>query len=267
MPGLDIHAGIWLALEAAGIRATHLSGTSAGAIVSAAEACDISALRFAELLEALRDQDLREPRFAWQVRIPWLQSIFGNSKIRRFLEKYLTPPLSTSHIPLPTKPCQIWATRTQDCARLDVAASHDLVSACLASSAVPGILPPVILNGQEYVDGGLRYNCPLPTCWRNFDKVYILIASQPASDYKGTSALSRTIRALQTLMVDQILDVLDETHGAANVQIIWPDIATSAGIMHFDHSLIAAAKRETQAILARPAVSALIADEYRKALK
>jgi len=33
--------------------------------------------------------------------------------------------------------------------------------AVLASSAVPGVFPPVQIDGKEYVDGGVMSNCGL----------------------------------------------------------------------------------------------------------
>jgi NTE family protein len=240
MPGLDIHAGISLALEDAGIFPTHLSGTSAGAIVTAAQAVGISAHEFAfEILAPLADSAIRAPRFAWQLRLPWIQSVHGNRKLAALLEKHVGQRRAIL-------PAQIWATRVQDMQRTDVALSHPLAEACLASAAIPGLFPPVQLNGQDFADGGLRVNLPLPNNWRDFDHVFLLIASPRPTDYHGASALTAAIRAFQTLMADQILDAVDQVQGANNVTIIWPNCRTDAGMLHFDHSLI----KRTQAEVA-----------------
>jgi NTE family protein len=258
LPGLDIHAGIWLALEQAGIRATHCSGTSAGAIVSAADACGYTALDFARsILAPLSDSDIRDSRIAWQLRLPWIASVHDNGKICRFLHRYLEGRYAQ-------KPCEIWATRMQDAERVDLGLCQSLTTACLASSAVPGLLPPVSINGQEHIDGGVRFNLPLPQDWRTYDHVYLLIASPRIGDYKGTSALTNAIRAFQTLMTDQILDVVDETRSAPNVSIIWPDCHTEAGVLHFDHSLIEKARTETAYMLHRPMVASIINEEFKR---
>jgi predicted acylesterase/phospholipase RssA len=53
LPGLDIHCGIWLALEQAGIRADANSGTSAGAAVAALDSAGWSAADAKQLLSTL----------------------------------------------------------------------------------------------------------------------------------------------------------------------------------------------------------------------
>ena len=51
-------------------------------------------------------------------------------------------------------------------ARIEDAAEHwfdrgPVVDAVLASAAVPGLLPPVQIDGQHYLDGGLVHSIPL----------------------------------------------------------------------------------------------------------
>lgn len=243
LPGLDIHAGIWLALEDAGIFPTHLSGTSAGAIVSAAQAVGISAHEFAfEILAPLSDSAIRDPRFAWQLRLPWIASVHGNRKLAALLENHVGQRRAIL-------PAQIWATRVQDMQRTDVALNHSLADACLASTAIPGLFPPVQLNGQDFADGGLRVNLPLPNDWQEYDRVFLFIASPRPSDYHGSSALTAAVRAFQTLMADQILDAVDQVQGANKVTVIWPDVRTDAGMLHFDHALIKRTQAEVAEML------------------
>lgn len=82
--------------------------------------------------------------------------LHGNESLRRLLEESLP------------------ASRIEDlevafqcvAARIETASEHwfsagPLVEAVLASSAVPGILPPVVIDGEHYIDGGIVNSVPV----------------------------------------------------------------------------------------------------------
>ena len=185
MPGLDIHAGIWRALEEAGIVATEVAGTSAGAIVGAANACGWSAAAFEEYLRAHDDASVRHARPCWPVRIPWVESVFENDLILCMLEGAL-PPVWTKLV----KPFSAWACVERNGAIVNVARPEltgSPAEAVHASMSLPGIFPSVTLgDGERYVDGGMRFNLPLLSNWREFDEVWLLIGHTKPEDYKGT---------------------------------------------------------------------------------
>lgn len=249
MPGLDIHAGIWLALSEMGIYATEISGTSAGAIAGAANAAGWGAKSFASHLREYSDDYLRHERPLWKLRLPWIESIQDNDRIRCALEGML--PASFGQF---IKPFHAWACRrrTGDCvnvARPELAATPS--DAVLASMSICGMFPAVgLLDGEDYIDGGVRFNLPLLANWRDYDAVYLLIAKPRAQDYQGRGVISNLVRNLNLLMLDQIVDVLDQTRGAPNVHVVWPEIPGSGSMLRFDHDLIdvsrAAALRQLQ---------------------
>lgn len=249
-PGIDIHAGIWKALDEAGIQSTHNSGCSAGAIVAAVNSSDTWGSRtFAQFIASLDDSNLRETRFAWQLRLRWLDHIYSSERIVELLQSMLPPSWSDMR-----KPSWIWATRMTDAQKVDVAnptVSADPAHAVLASAAVPMIFPGVPLaDGAEYWDGGLRFNLPIPKAWRAFDEVYLLIASSPLKDsHSGGGILTRAIRSLKILMHDQVQDVLDEVAGDPRVRVIWPQVDNADGFLRFNHALIDAAYKQTKLII------------------
>ncbi len=50
-----------------------------------------------------------------------------------------------------------------------------LINAVLASCAVPGLLPPVELDGEHYLDGGLVHSIPVGRAvWLGADRIYVL---------------------------------------------------------------------------------------------
>jgi predicted acylesterase/phospholipase RssA len=255
VPGLDIHAGIWRALDEAGITSTRNSGCSAGAIAAAFNASGSwGGAQFARLIATLNDSDIRSKRFAWQLRMRWIDYIYDSSPIAKLLEANLP-----AHWEEMAKPCQIWATRIKDGEKVDVAAPRCTSGpreAVLASAAVPMVFAPVTLDdGYEYVDGGLRFNLPLPSYWRDFNETFLLIASAPVCVRDARTRgglLTRGIRALKILMYDQTQDVIEQVAGQPRLYVIWPNVwQTLPGFLDFDHTLIDRAHAETMAALNR----------------
>ncbi|MBI4310739.1 MAG: patatin-like phospholipase family protein [Chloroflexi bacterium] len=50
-------------------------------------------------------------------------------------------------------------------AELEVIHEGGLIPALLASTAIPGVLPPVTIGGRMYVDGGILDYCPFDVAW------------------------------------------------------------------------------------------------------
>jgi predicted acylesterase/phospholipase RssA len=240
MPGLDLHAGIWTALEKAGIFATEISGTSAGAIVGAANACGWHAAGFEEYLRQHKDSDVRHEHLFWKARAPFLESIHDSDRIRIILDGIIPPAWGKI-----AKPFHAWACRQRNGERINVARPELATTpaeAVLASMSISGIFPSIcLLDGERYVDGGLRFNLPLLSNWRDFDEVWLLIGQTRPQDYSGRGIISNLIRNINILSLDQIQDVLEETSGSPKVNVIWPDVPSKASMLHFDHNLIEAA--------------------------
>jgi NTE family protein len=238
MPGLDLHAGMWLALQEAGIVATDCAGTSAGAIVGAMDAAGLSPERAIGILVALSDSDMRAPLPFWKLRIPWLDYWLRLDPIRAVLESTL--PASWDQM---VKRLSVWSTRLGDYQAVNVARPELAATptdAVLSSMAISGIFPSVgLLDGNAYCDGGPRRNLPLPANWRDYDEVWLLIGSTRPKEYKRTGGiLTHLIRNVEIAFLDQVLDVLDQVKHAPNVHVLWPAIPVRNGLLHFDHDLI-----------------------------
>ena len=83
-------------------------------------------------------------------------SLQSNQALRRLIERLL-PAKTFADLAVPFE-CVA--------ASIERAAEHwfsdgSLVDAILASSAVPGILPPVKLNGEHFIDGGIVHSIPI----------------------------------------------------------------------------------------------------------
>lgn len=247
MPGLDIHAGITLALAEAGIFSTHNVGTSAGAIISALDSAGWTATQIAAEVASLNDGDVRKERVLWKARAMWIDHYLSNEPAVELLEK-LMPRLFTDL----QKPCCAVATRVRDGKKvwfcgpdLEIVSGtvyHQLRPAVMASFSIHGVFPTVAIAGDEYADGGVRANLPLPPTWKEFDEVWLLIATPPVHYRQRRNIISRLLLNVAWLMRDQVEDVLEEVAGDPRVRVVWPDVGGKDSTLRFNHRLLNSAR-------------------------
>jgi NTE family protein len=156
-----VQVGMLRGLLEAGVRPDLVLGTSVGAINGAVLAA-VPAEEVADRLEAL-----------W--RSPEAAEVFAAGAVARLRE--LARSRTAAHSPAPLRRAlvaQLGDRRIEDlpvpfgcCAAcIEDAAEHwfdrgPLLTAVLASAAVPGLLPPVAVDGRHYLDGGLVNSIPL----------------------------------------------------------------------------------------------------------
>jgi predicted acylesterase/phospholipase RssA/CRP-like cAMP-binding protein len=140
-------AGVARAVVEAGTPIDVVSGVSAGAMVAALLAMGLS---YDELVErcvgAARRVDYTAPVYALTTGRNWsttLRTLFGDTSIEDLPLPYFCTSVNLS------------------AAELVVHDRGSLLHAVRASTAIPGILPPVWHNGDLLVDGGLRNNLPV----------------------------------------------------------------------------------------------------------
>lgn len=146
------HLGVLEALEELGIGIDAIVGTSSGALVAALYQAGHSIAEIARLLS--EQSPLRSLRFHPR---PWE----GLCSPRRMEEKLL-PYLPATFAALP-RPLALGVCDEQGRHRLLF--EGELMSALLASTAIPRVFPPVLREGQRYVDGGVADRLGL-TAWR-----------------------------------------------------------------------------------------------------
>lgn len=153
--------GMLRALLEAGIKPDLILGTSVGAIngsVLAADPSERSVARLADLWTGLSSGGVFEAnlfsRLGTAARTR--THMYSNTVLRRMLES----DLPVSFIEELAVPFQCVA------ASIERAAEHwfaegSIADAVLASCAVPGLLPPVAVAGEHYLDGGLVNSVPV----------------------------------------------------------------------------------------------------------
>ena len=153
--------GMLKALFAAGIRPQMVLGTSVGAINGAAVAAEPSPAAVSRLIDLWTGLG-RAGVFSGSV-----MSRLGTA-VRSRTHLYTPAPLlELLHTHLPVARIEELAVPFQCvAASIEHAAEHwftggPLVEAVLASSAVPGLLPPVAVDGEHFVDGGLVNSIPV----------------------------------------------------------------------------------------------------------
>lgn len=255
-PGLDIHAGISMALNELGIHSTSCAGTSAGAIISALDAFGFTSQAIFALINARSNSDFRERIFASRFRWP----LFASHLLRHDPVADLLQQLFPGNGQALDKTLRIYTTRVRDGLPRVFSYTHaepEIQRAVLASMSISGIFPYVSIRGDEYTDGGVCENLPLPEEWVNFDEVYLLIAAPPVFyDPKAGKGLTRLLRNLSWNMQDHINDVIatvemtvarmkrNREH-APRVFVVRPQCGERAGMLRFDHALIREARRQT----------------------
>ncbi len=153
-----VEVGFYRALTELGLRFDFIVGTSIGAINGAFIAAGMTPAELGQLWTRARLRSFFKPSASLLWRGTYADSLFSPRGLRRFLEKHL-PVRRFEDLRVPLR---ITAT---DLDRGEVVVfgphSGDLLSAVLASCAVPGIYPPVTISGRRLADGGILSNLPL----------------------------------------------------------------------------------------------------------
>jgi NTE family protein len=140
--GFFAHAGFMTALEDEGLLPTHLSGSSAGALVAGLWAAGVDAPRIGdELVKVERDH-------FWDPGVGF--GLLRGARFRSRLEGLLpVEAFEKTRRPLLVSVFDVWTRRTR------VAKSGPLAIAIHASCAVPFLFHPVMLDGRPTLDGGV----------------------------------------------------------------------------------------------------------------
>lgn len=149
------HIGAMRALEEAGIRPTHFLGTSMGSVFAALFAAGLNATAVFDRIGMIDGGKIvRADRLAF-LRGLWARSLLKEAPFRRALAKLLPAhrfedlrwPLSVTATALENGALTVFGAGGR---------SIPLVDALYASCALPVFLPPAIIDGVRYGDGGLR---------------------------------------------------------------------------------------------------------------
>jgi predicted acylesterase/phospholipase RssA/CRP-like cAMP-binding protein len=144
------HIGVFRALREAGIEVDRVGGSSIGAVFAATLALDWSVEKIEEVA---REAFVEEKPFG-DYTIPLVSLIAGRRLNRLVLEHF---DRDIEDLPLP-----YFCTSSQlDSGGLNVHERGALWRAIRASVALPGILPPAVIDRRLSIDGGILNNLPV----------------------------------------------------------------------------------------------------------
>jgi NTE family protein len=156
-----VEVGMLRALFRAGIRPDLVVGTSIGAVNGALVAADPTEAvtdRLVRLWASPEASEVYGDSVARQLRrFAARTHLHSPGPLRRLLERELGERTTFADLVVPFQCCA---------ASIERAAEHwfhsgSVVDAVLASSAVPGLLPPIQIGGEHFVDGGIVNSIPI----------------------------------------------------------------------------------------------------------
>ena len=140
--GFYAHAGVVSVLAEEGFEPTHISGSSAGALVGGCWAAGLSPEAIQATFFDLRREDFWDPAPG-----------FGLLRGRLFRERLKTTlpidAIHECHVPFRPSVFDVFGRRTE------VLQQGPLAESIAASCALPGLFQPVRLNRRAYLDGGI----------------------------------------------------------------------------------------------------------------
>ncbi len=181
-----IQVGAVRALFEQGITPDIIVGTSVGALNGAFIAFDPTSSGLSNLETSWRsmvDADMFPGgrwKAAWAKFFVKGDHAFDNTGIRRLIDERIGPgPIEAAAIPL-----GIVATEL-DTGAEQVFTSGSLADALLASTAMPGIYPPVTIGGIPYIDGGVSNNVPVaPAIAMGATTIYVVNTTSQGSQQR-----------------------------------------------------------------------------------
>jgi NTE family protein len=154
---------------------------------------------------------------------------------------------------------------------------HDcLLDGLMASTALPPLFPPWVVDGVAYVDGGVVSDLPLSVAVeRGADEIYALMITTPqpsseANPPRGVLAIGgRALSVLADRTAEYEMDTLRDHYPSVRLHLIrlWPD--EDPGFWNFAHAeaLVAAGKRAAILALAQEAMEARPIPGWRERLR
>jgi NTE family protein len=245
------HVGVIKMLESQGLAPDLIVGTSAGSVVGALYAAGITGFDLQR-----RAMDLDEKSVSdWA--LPNRGFIKGES-----LQKYINDAVKGRPIEKLPKPLGVVATDLHS-GEMVVFRRGNTGMAVRASSSVPGVFQPVIIDGREYVDGGLT--SPVPVRAARDMGADIVIAVDISQEPLRAKVQGTIDVLLQTFLIMGRTIAAQELQGADVV--VSPATAELASA-NFDSRNLAILEGEKAALAAVPRIRERIAareDRLRKA--
>ena len=232
----SIQVGMLKALFEAGIKPDFLVGTSVGAVNAAWIAGWPSAEGIAKLEEiwlGLRREDVFP--LGWAAATGLLgktNHLFSNGALRNLLERNLPyERLENATVPVHVVTSELKSGRAV------ILSSGPTVPALLASSAIPGLFPPVTIGRRDLVDGGVANHTSIDAAVKlGARRIYVLPISYPWLYEEPTSALGMALQALARMVAQRLESEVAAYRDAADITVIPPLEPMAVSPADFSHT-------------------------------
>ncbi|MDR1181817.1 MAG: patatin-like phospholipase family protein [Bacteroidales bacterium] len=206
------HAGALKALDEYGIKPDIISGVSAGAIIGALYADGYTPDEIGEIF-----YDITFSKFA-KIQFP-VDGLFQIDLFKEFLqEKIKARTFEELSIPL-----RIVATDL-DRGRTKVFEKGTLIDPIMASSSLPILFKPIVINGVHYVDGGVLKNFPVGTIYPDCQLIIGInaspfVAKEYSKSLRGIIGRTYHFMSKANILQDKALcDILIEPENMASYE-------------------------------------------------
>ena len=167
------HVGVIQVLEEAGLRPSHVTGTSAGSLVAALYASGKTPAELVRVAESMQEAEITD----------WMLPILNRGALRgEALARYVNTQVGGKSLEQMGIPLGIVATDLRNGEAITFRRGNT-GAAVRASSAVPAVFQPVRIGEREYVDGGLV--APVPVQQAREMGANFVIAVDISSDPEG----------------------------------------------------------------------------------
>ena len=216
-----IQVGMLKGLLEEGIRPDFLVGTSVGAVnaawIAGRPEAD-GAAQLSAIWGGIRRQDIFpiSPLCSARGLLGRTNHVISNDNLRGVLERHLLyERLEEASIPVHVIVTDL---KSGDAVTLS---SGPAVLALLASTAIPGVFPPVTIGRREFVDGGVANHTPVTAAIElGATDVYVLPVGYNWLREGPNGALGMALQALARIIEQKLAAEVAANRGLANIKVI-----------------------------------------------
>jgi len=184
------HIGVLRAFEEAGIEIDYISGSSMGAIIGLMYAAGKTPDEMMEIAKTIKKRRV---------------VAYGKFHLRKkgldYMEQIMRKHIVYETFDQLKKPLYVCVTNFQS-GRYEIINEGDFLTAVRASAAIPLIYPKQIINGVEYIDGGVVNNLPVEPL-RDCCRIVVGISVNPIEYKSGKMKTRKQIMRIAELMLNE----------------------------------------------------------------
>ena len=229
--------GMALALSEAGVRPDFIVGTSVGAVNGgwlAGRPDPVGISELAQLWTRLHRHDVfpTRPLLGLSGFLGTRSNLVPNTGLRKLLRHNLR------FARLEQAPIPLHVTVTDVLTGADVCLSQgDAIEAILASAAIPGVFPPVRIDGRDYMDGGVVNNTPIShAASLGATEIWVLCIGQSCAMTEAPKgALAMALQAMSLAINQRLAWDIERYESTCTVRVVPPLCPVKTSPADFSH--------------------------------